>query len=252
MVDSYFLRHEPCPKCGSRDNLGVWSDGHKYCFGCRYYELARETPENLRRRVGMTEDNNNNDEFLDTSGFRNKIPDDALKWLKKYGISDNEIKHYCLCWNEETNSLVFPIFNDNNKLVYYQERYFGPKVNYPKYITRGSKTQQLGYITNRNFNGTIVLVEDFVSAIKVGRYCTVAPLLGSVISAEAVKWIVENFWRVRVWLDMDKAVESLKQASKVPVKDIRIILTQFDPKDYTTQEIVKVLEGHDLRLKKNG
>jgi len=31
-----FLRNEPCPKCGSRDNVGVWTDG-KYCFsGCGY------------------------------------------------------------------------------------------------------------------------------------------------------------------------------------------------------------------------
>ena len=32
------LRHEPCPNCGSRDNLGRYSDGHGFCFGCGYYE----------------------------------------------------------------------------------------------------------------------------------------------------------------------------------------------------------------------
>lgn len=37
---------EPCPKCGSRDNLARYDDGHAYCFsqGCRYYERAQGEP----------------------------------------------------------------------------------------------------------------------------------------------------------------------------------------------------------------
>ena len=31
--DAPFVGHEPCPDCGSKDNLGVWAD-HSYCFGC--------------------------------------------------------------------------------------------------------------------------------------------------------------------------------------------------------------------------
>ena len=36
--DSSFIRKEPCPACGSRDNLARYSDGHAYCFGCGHYE----------------------------------------------------------------------------------------------------------------------------------------------------------------------------------------------------------------------
>ena len=28
--DSEFIQHEPCPKCGSRDNLARYTDGHAY------------------------------------------------------------------------------------------------------------------------------------------------------------------------------------------------------------------------------
>lgn len=35
---SYFVRHEPCPSCGSRDNLARYSSGTAHCFGCGYYE----------------------------------------------------------------------------------------------------------------------------------------------------------------------------------------------------------------------
>ena len=29
-----FIRHEPCPNCGSSDALSVYSDGHTWCFVC--------------------------------------------------------------------------------------------------------------------------------------------------------------------------------------------------------------------------
>lgn len=39
-MDSEFLRHEGCPKCGSSDALSRYSDGHAYCFRCNHYEKA--------------------------------------------------------------------------------------------------------------------------------------------------------------------------------------------------------------------
>lgn len=38
--DSTCVGHEPCPSCGSRDNLARYSDGHGFCFGCQHYEKA--------------------------------------------------------------------------------------------------------------------------------------------------------------------------------------------------------------------
>jgi len=40
--DSKFLKHIPCKKCNSRDNAGLYSDGHIYCFGCEFYEAPDE------------------------------------------------------------------------------------------------------------------------------------------------------------------------------------------------------------------
>lgn len=42
--ESEFVQHEPCPKCGSRDNLARYTDGHAYCFGCKYYEMGEGQP----------------------------------------------------------------------------------------------------------------------------------------------------------------------------------------------------------------
>lgn len=50
--ESHLVRKEPCPECGSRDNLARYSDGHAYCFsmGCGHYEPATDgTPTNHER-----------------------------------------------------------------------------------------------------------------------------------------------------------------------------------------------------------
>ena len=48
-MTSDFVAHEPCPDCGSKDNLARYADGHGYCFGCEYYEESTE-----ERRVDNT------------------------------------------------------------------------------------------------------------------------------------------------------------------------------------------------------
>jgi twinkle protein len=58
--DSTFIRHEPCPKCGSKDNLSRYSDGHAYCegFNCDHYEHADgvERAPRPRNNVKLLED----------------------------------------------------------------------------------------------------------------------------------------------------------------------------------------------------
>lgn len=54
---SIFVRHEPCTRCGSENNLGRYSDGHAWCFtpGCGYFEragaVALPRPLNDERRT---------------------------------------------------------------------------------------------------------------------------------------------------------------------------------------------------------
>lgn len=42
---SSFVRKEPCPSCGSKDNLARYTDGHGYCFGCGHYERGDDVQE---------------------------------------------------------------------------------------------------------------------------------------------------------------------------------------------------------------
>lgn len=53
MTGSELVRKEPCPKCGSTNNLARYSDGHAYCFGmgCGHYEPGEGNHERGHRRV---------------------------------------------------------------------------------------------------------------------------------------------------------------------------------------------------------
>ena len=46
-TESKFVGHEPCPKCGSKDNLGRYDDGHAFCYGCQYYEFADDDKRDI-------------------------------------------------------------------------------------------------------------------------------------------------------------------------------------------------------------
>jgi twinkle protein len=45
------LYHEPCPKCGSKDNLSRRADGGAFCFGCGHYERGGDGEEPKERRI---------------------------------------------------------------------------------------------------------------------------------------------------------------------------------------------------------
>ena len=40
--DSEFVDHVPCDSCGSKNNAGLYTDGHTYCFGCQAYTHGDE------------------------------------------------------------------------------------------------------------------------------------------------------------------------------------------------------------------
>lgn len=57
---SNFTHHEPCPSCGSKDNLARYDDGHGHCFGCGHYihsnGLLKESPSKrirLKEKLGL-------------------------------------------------------------------------------------------------------------------------------------------------------------------------------------------------------
>lgn len=89
----------------------------------------------------------------------------------------------------------------------------------------------------------IVVVEDVVSAIKVGRVGTGLPLFGSHMPPDWIARLVRLRPKVAVWLDPDKVLEARKLAKKIGLllPETRTVETEMDPKDYSTEQIKEFL-----------
>ena len=101
---SDFLHHEPCPACGSKDNLSRYSDGHGWCFGCGHLQPATDN----------INDNYEEETELEVRGFISDIPERCIsrKIATKYGVrvtkgTDGKIdKHYYPYYDAKTGDLL--------------------------------------------------------------------------------------------------------------------------------------------------
>jgi twinkle protein len=95
MTDSEFIRHEPCPDCGSSDARAVYTDGHTYCFSCQ----ARTTGDGQQHTHQMQS---------------NVTFKGSAQRLQKRNISEKTCEFYKI-YRDETH-LRFPYFDGSGCL----------------------------------------------------------------------------------------------------------------------------------------
>lgn len=195
-TESSFLRKEPCPKCGSRDNLARYSDGHGFCFGCDYYEPGNNDPEKQltqeRRKV------------------KSLIPGE-FRDLTKRGISEDTCRH----WNYQ-----FGRMNDRPVHIanYTDEsgRVVAQKIRFPdkdfKFIGEPKQALPLyGQHLWRDGGKMVVVTEGEIDALTVShlqnnKWPVVSVPTGAKGAkkqfAAAIEWL-EKFERVIIMFDMD-------------------------------------------------
>ena len=251
--DPSYVGKKPCPKCGSKDNVYRWPDGHEFCFGrCGYIKRVPLTKDKIcallreKEQHELTLPNNVSQEIP-------KIPEDAkvpeivfktgeinegLAWLKRYGILDGEIIGNSILWSQSQEQLIFPIFNENGVIIAWQARNFKP--NSKKYLTYGKMDSILHILgLTKHQNTDIIIVEDMVSAIKVSRHFRCLPLFGSGCSREKLSRINRFTGHVRFWLDSDKFGQAimLGRVSNMLGMKSSVIYTELDPKDHSDSDI---------------
>jgi hypothetical protein len=236
------LRQGACPYCASHDAYTEYEDGGVHCFSCgkhqpgnAYKKMMEKLTTTLKPVVGCPE-----------------LPEDttsvlaprATAWVKKYSITDAEIDKNKMLWSEEKQLLIFPVLNEVGEVLMWQGRYFGPKPRHPKYLTRGLK-ESLVHIIGQDKQGPLVLTEDLISAIKVGRQQPAMPIWGSAISAELVQRLRLLYPEVILFLDYDKRDTSIRLAMKHCLWiHIEPLIALLDPKDYSDEELAELLKGH--------
>lgn len=227
---SVYLRHQQCPKCAeigrdtSRDNMAVYKDGSTWCFSCGYRESANV--------IALPEPKTD----INLPFLVDDLPTENQAYLERY-LTPEEIKTFKFKYAPAMGRHVYYV-QDGNKIFYEARSVIKGK---PKSLQFGEKPYHL--LGNpADGSDTIVLVEDILSAIVVGRYFSALPLFGSHLPPDWVSNLIKPGFprRIVVWLDSDKTKEAIDIARSISMfKECLIIQTPQDPKD--SGDVVKEL-----------
>lgn len=79
--ESSFVGHEPCPACGSRDNLARYASGRAHCHGCKYNEF----PDDMTASSGPHRTRMSSSDFTPFRPYEGELGDEKV--TRSYGIS---------------------------------------------------------------------------------------------------------------------------------------------------------------------
>jgi len=219
-----------CPRCRKRgndrtgNNLAEYTDNY-YCFACGFNKPKRSISRlydafSTKVATNITQ--------LQTVS---QLPKIAIDWLSKYQITPDEMRQFQ--WCEDKKLLVLYQSAD-----YWQGRNFGsPPV--PKYLSEGVKP----FIKYGTDEDTLVLVEDILSAIKVGRVYSASPMLGTMPLKPHLSHL-RPYKSVFLWCDKDAAIKSVRNAAKLSEmigKPVKPVITDKDPKSFSVNDIKSII-----------
>lgn len=243
MNDSHLDHYEECPHChidGRKKTYAVYTDGHCYCFWCKRGTRAKY-------RGQQTQVNHDEPAKIvlppNLTGF---IPKKAQDWLGQYYLGWQDIIDHKVMWNDQRQRLVFPYYI-NDELVGWQGRYFGVDPKEPKWFSQG-KLHESVYTIHPDVLGdrsSVVLVEDIISAIRVGSCGACIPLFGTNLSGARLGLIKSLGYNiVTFWLDNDAAPKAAKAYGLALAMGLnaRMVITDKDPKEYSDLKIKEFLK----------
>jgi hypothetical protein len=243
-----YVRSGPCEDCGSRDAKAIYDDSSTFCFSCNKYHGA-----GLKDRLKPRRSNEKAVKVIDTSQWQYSLPGVATDWLNKYQLTKEEMSGFrwnpaltSKLWDGNAGALAMSLW-ENGRVVCVSYRLFDQ--DKPKSITIGYRP----YITISNIEAdTVIVVEDYISALKVSRLYPCIPLLGSNMPDDAILRLSKGYRSVYFWLDEDKLVQSMKMATKAGLLGMSVgtIYTEEDPKEYETEELQHII-GNRLNSNKS-
>lgn len=235
--------HLPCEDCGSSDALTEYEKS-TYCFSCQKYTK-------LSRRDSFFEPTESQREYgEDIEKYSDEIPSGIyINFIGRFGIDPATCKKYgikyCEYYSKKgtrfRNRIVFPLFHEGEQ-VGLQAR-ATMLDDEPKYLTAGTKEHL--FWTHPKEKGEIVIVEDILSAIKVGKVKPAVALLGTSISDERLLTLAENYDTIYIWLDGDgpgkRAAQKLHDKLILYTDNLYRIETKEDPKCVFSKDIQSLL-----------
>jgi hypothetical protein len=224
---SHFLHNEGCPKCisqgndNNRDNLSVWSDGHRWCFRCNYYEPGDIVEKHFKQKEIVNSKGLIYPEIINFS-------QECLEYLRSYQLTDEEIYS-----NLNGHEDGYSFFDSKFFLV----RRLHKK---PKVIVKGEVVGNEPIFSSPNGGDTVVIVEDILSAIKVSRVIDTIALLKADLHDIVITRLANRYDNCYLWLDSnmyEKMSTRLLPRIKPYFKQCKVIMSEHDPKQHSDNEI---------------
>lgn len=241
-----------CPSCARigrdrhADNLIIYPNGGSHCFSCGYH--SHGTASRRPFTAPPAGDQPSTQVTLLPYDIDTTIPAKCLDWLRQYHITYQDIIENDICWSEQRQLLLFPYDNC------WQGRYFGSDDRHPKWWSKGNLDNQIWgkLLEPRLLPNGIILVEDIISTIRVGKYFPTICLFGSSLSKTKLARLLTHMTHNLIWwLDYDKKDYANERALYLQGLgyDSRAIVTPLDPKQYSNSEIISIIS--QLGLDKN-
>lgn len=239
-----------CDACGE-GNTGVINHEQNYysffCFRCGETHVEEKGQQTLADLKRVEELNAQAEEELtlelpaDCTG---DIPLAGRLWLYTAGITQTEWNKYKIVYSKKWERVIIPVYDDTGKLIWYQARAV-LKGQKPKYLQPSYGREKILFKAGdtRDDVKRLVVTEDMLSAIVVGRVLPARSLLGTKITTEQAV-ILGRATRVTMWLDNDWAgINGSRKIRKSLslITDVDDVRTDKDPKCYSSQEIEEVL-----------
>src|SRR6267142_35302 len=231
----------PCPRCrdngkdGRGDNLVHYIDGGFHCYSCAYHR----SPTKPWLKVSK-------EETIDTKvlppDFTREIPGDAWKWLLQYGLS-YRYWHPFVGWSEKDSRLVFTV---GQPIKFSIGRYIdiGIKESNKKWYVYGESHKTTHVVGDYLQSKRIVLVEDLISAHKVGQITSCIPLFGTKVFDACLPTLRHIGLPITIWLDKDQEGTVQKKAANLSLLTslpVSYVFTDRDPKCLSLATIEKEL-----------
>lgn len=239
-----FIKHTSCDKCGSSDAKALYKGGSSFCFSCRRpgggdispYVFNNLHGEALDEQIVLPVD----------AGFN--YSSNCLDWVFNYGVTVDELIKHKVYWSTSREQLLFTFYDEEGTLLLWQARNFGPPKEGRKplkYFTKGKPDsilpiyRRMGNVLGRDESSSmpsLVIVEDCISAIKISRYASAMPVLGSSMSSAKLTRLshLPGLHRALVWLDGNMFHKAQAIVGKLQMLGIeaKAIYTELDPKEY--------------------
>lgn len=164
----------------------------------------------------------------------------ALAWVGKGGLTLAEVGNWRMQWSRKAGRVYIPLLREG-ELIGWLGRQI--ECEGQKYLLQ--KNNDFLFHIDKGTDECIV-VEDALSAIRIGRQHSVVALLGTSLSDYAIGVLSKRYKRFGIWLDNDNRQVKMKQVQArnrlSAFGKVRMIKTEQDPKTYTDNEITEVLQ----------